>query len=82
VQPGRDGAQEFALLVLPKDALPVAKAKEMGEATRRWAAEQTAPASRDTPERRGASWPYVLAWLLVSGLLWFGERRWLARPSS
>jgi hypothetical protein len=82
VQPGRDGAQEFALLVLPKDALPVAKAKEMGEATRRWAAEQTAPASRDTPERRGASWPYVLAWLLVSGLLWFGERRWLDRPSS
>lgn len=81
VQPGRDSAQEFALLVLPKDALPVAKAKEMGEATRRWAAKQTAPAARDTPERRGASWPYVLAWLLVSGLLWFGERRWLARPS-
>ena len=81
VQPGRDGMQEFALLVLPKDALPVAKAKEMGEATRRWAAEQTAPAARDTPDRRGPAWPYVLAWLLVSGLLWFGERRWLTRPS-
>jgi hypothetical protein len=82
VQPGRDGTQEFAFIVLPKAALTVAKAKEMGEATRRWAAEQNAPAARDTPERRGPAWPYVLGWLLVSGLLWFGERRWLARPSS
>ncbi|WP_301750524.1 carboxypeptidase regulatory-like domain-containing protein [uncultured Erythrobacter sp.] len=82
VQPGRDAVQEFALLVLPKGALTVAKAKEMGEATRRWAAEQNAPAARDTPERRGPAWPYVLAWLLVSGLLWFGERRWLNRPPS
>ncbi len=81
VQPGRDGLQEFALLVLPKAALKVAKAKELGEATRRWASEQTAPAARDTPERRGPAWPYVLAWLLASGLLWLGERRWLARPS-
>jgi hypothetical protein len=81
VQPGRDGMQEFALLVLPKGALTVAKAKEMGETTRRWAAEQNAPAARDTPERRGPAWPYVLAWLLVSGLLWLGERRWLTRPS-
>ncbi|GAA0756050.1 hypothetical protein FHS52_000159 [Erythromicrobium ramosum] len=81
VQPGCDGMQEFALLVLPKGALTVAKAKEMGETTRRWAAEQNAPAARDTPERRGPAWPYVLAWLLVSGLLWLGERRWLTRPS-
>ncbi|NBB25926.1 carboxypeptidase regulatory-like domain-containing protein [Porphyrobacter sp. SLTP] len=82
VQPGRDGPQEFAFIVLPKGALTVAKAKEMGATTQRWAAEQNAPATRDTPERRGPAWPYVLGWLLVSGLLWFGERRWLARPAS
>lgn len=82
VQPGRDGAQEFAVLVLPKDVLTVAKARETGEATQRWAAEQNAPAARETPERRGPAWPYALGWLLVSGLLWFGERRWLARQLS
>ena len=78
-QPGRDKVQEFAFFVFPDAALAVPKARETGEATAQWAAAQDTPAVRNTAERRGPRWPYFLGWLLLSGLLWFGERRWLAR---
>lgn len=80
VQPGTGDRQSFAFLVLPGDAVAGITARETGEATLRWAAEQNAPAIRDVPQRRGPSWPYFLVWLLISGALWFGERRWAARP--
>ncbi len=79
MQPGRDGMQEFAFYVFPKTALQALKARETGEATSVWAAAQETPAARSAVEQRGPAWPYFLGWLLLSGLLWFGERRWLAR---
>jgi hypothetical protein len=71
---------EFAFYVFPKAALQALKAREIGEATSMWAAAQNTPAARSAVEQRGPAWPYFLGWLLLSGLLWFGERRWLARP--
>ncbi len=81
VQPGRDGQQEFAFLVLPKDALTAVRARETGEMTSLWAAAQNAPAAREMPERRGPTWPWFIGWLLVSSALWFAERRWRAAPA-
>jgi hypothetical protein len=60
----------------------VPTARKTGEATAQWAAAQDTPAARNAVERSGPRWPYFLGWLLVSGLLWLGERRWLARPQS
>ena len=80
VQQSRDGQQEFAFLVLPEDALTAARARETGEATSLWAAAQSGPAARDTPERRGPAWPWFIGWMLMSGGLWFAERRW--RPAA
>ena len=74
-QTGPSGEQTFAFLVLPKDALGTIRANEAGEQTARWAAEQTVTSASETPERRGPAWPYFLIWLLVSGTLWFAERR-------
>jgi hypothetical protein len=81
MQPGRDGVQEFSFFVFPEAALAVPMARAMGEATAQWAAAQDTPAARNAVERSGPRWPYFLGWLLLSGLLWFGERRWLARPA-
>ena len=81
MQPNRDGQQEFAFVVLPEDALAASWARETGEATSRWAAAQNAPTARDVPDRRGAAWPWLLGWLLVSGMLWFAERRWRTAPT-
>jgi hypothetical protein len=80
VQPGRDRVQEFAFFVFPEAALKVPMARATGEATAQWAAAQDLPTARDAAERSGPRWPYFLGWLLLSGLLWFGERRWLPRP--
>ncbi len=75
VQPGADGEQAFAVLVLPEAALTSINAAHTGEATARWAAEQTGTTASTLPERRSPAWPYWLAWLLLSGVLWLGERR-------
>jgi hypothetical protein len=79
MQPGRDGVQEFAFYVFSDEALQALKAREIGEATSVWAAAQDTPAARSAGEQRGPRWPYFLGWLLLSGMLWFGERRWQAR---
>lgn len=76
VQPGRDGMQEYAVLVLPAGALSAIAARETGEETARWAARQEAPGARGMPERRGPAWPWFLGWLIASGALWLAERRW------
>jgi hypothetical protein len=82
MQPDRDGVQEFPFYVFSDAALAVPTARATGEATAQWAAAQDAPAARNAVERSGPRWPYFLGWLLLSGLLWLGERRWLARPQS
>ena len=74
-QTGRGGEQTFAFLVLPAAALTSLRAAETGQATARWAAEQSAANVSSQQERRSAGWPYVLLWLLLSGALWFAERR-------
>lgn len=81
VQAGRDGEQSFGFLVLPDAAIKAIAAKDTADATARWAARQDAPDTRQPPERRGPAWPWLLAWLLVSGALWFGERRVRAAPA-
>jgi hypothetical protein len=80
VQTAGDSQQSFAFLVLPETAIGPIRARETGEATVRWAAQQDAPAARAAPERRGPAWPWFLGWLLLSGALWWGERRLRANP--
>jgi hypothetical protein len=80
VQTAGDSQQTFAFLVLPETALGPITARETGEATARWAQQQDAPAARAAPERRGPAWPWFLGWLLLSGALWWGERRLRANP--
>lgn len=75
VQAGRGGQESFAFLVTPEAAVRTITASRTGDATARWAAQQNTPSVREAPERRGTAWPHFLAWLLVSGALWFGERR-------
>lgn len=83
IQPERGEDQEFAVLVLPDQALAALKARETAEATSLWAAAQSAPAAHGLPEQQGPRWPWFLGWLLASGALWFAERRWrLAPPAS
>ncbi len=82
VQTGRDGELAFAFLVFAETAFTSLRAAETGRETARWAAQQSATAARSLPERRSAAWPYVLLWLLVSGALWFGERRLRAPPGT
>ena len=79
VQAGSDGLQAFAFLVMPEAAFKTIMARQTGEATERWAAQQNAPTSRKAPVRRGPAWLYFLAWIAVSGAIWFGERR--VRPN-
>ena len=76
VQAGRDGDQTFAFLVLPKAAIGTIRARETGDATALWAAGRAAESDESTaPEQRGPSWPWFLAWLILSSAMWWGERR-------
>jgi hypothetical protein len=76
---GQAPAQSFAFLVLPRAALSGIAARETGVETMRWAAAQGRPEARSRPEQRGAAWPFLLGWLVVSGALWLLERRLRAR---
>lgn len=78
-QTGPGDEQTFEVLILPAASLTSIRARETGEATAIWAAQQNAPTAREVPDRRGPAWPWFLAWLLVSGALWYGERRIRAR---
>ncbi|MCX9147342.1 hypothetical protein OPU67_08305, partial [Erythrobacter sp. WG] len=70
VQPGREGEESYAVPVLASGSLATVRASETRTATARWAAEQTAPTARPAPKRRGPAWPWFLAWLAASALLW------------
>ena len=78
-QPGRDGEQSFDIMVLPNGAFASIRAREMGEATALWAAAGQGAAAGSPPQRRGSGWPWLIGWLLVSGGLWWAERRQRAR---
>lgn len=73
-QPGGDAEQRFAFPVLPDGALATIRASETGDATARWAAGQGAASDRPEQERRGPAWPWFLAWLALTSLLWLAER--------
>lgn len=75
VQAAGQGTEEFSFLVLPTTALQASKQRELGEATTSWAAEKKAAGASAALDRRGPAWPYFLSWLLLSGGLWFGERK-------
>lgn len=53
---GRE-TKEFPFLVLPSASFKALQARELGEATVRWAAEQNAPAIRAAVDRSGPAWP-------------------------
>lgn len=78
VQTGEDGEQAFAFFVHSQAKLASLRAAQSGEATARWAAEQSATTARDLPERRSPGWPYFLGWLVFTGALWLCERRFRA----
>lgn len=83
IQPGGpDGPVRYPFAVLPADALKGITARETGEATVRWAAAQGAARTGTMPDRRGAAWPWLLGWLMVSAALWLLERRWRAGPGA
>jgi hypothetical protein len=75
VQKGRDGEQAYSFAVLPKGSLKTIRAAETAAATAHWAARQDSPARSVAPQRHGPAWPWFVAWLLLSGILWWGERR-------
>lgn len=60
------------------DDMPGVTAAGLQEATLRLAGSAPAISAKDgnrAPLRRGPSWPWFLAWLAASGLLWWLERR-------
>ena len=64
---------------------PGIEAAALQEATLRLAAGTDADGRTQvagTTVRRGSSWPWFLAWLAASGLLWWLERRRAAAPAS
>ncbi|MFZ7095629.1 carboxypeptidase regulatory-like domain-containing protein [Luteimonas dalianensis] len=75
------GDRSWPFHILAADAAPGLAAAELREGTVRLAGEggTAAAAAGSTPTRRGPSWPWFLAWLAASGLLWWLERRRPAR---
>jgi len=75
------GDRSWPFHVLAADAAPGLAAAALREGTARMAGEGIAPAAvaGAAPTRRGPSWPWFVAWLAASGLLWWLERRRPAR---
>ena len=69
----RDGSAR-AFYVHRLGALPAARSQEVRDATSAMATATTAPRSPTNPGPRGPAWPWLLAWLLVAGALWWLER--------
>ncbi|MBI1402275.1 MAG: carboxypeptidase regulatory-like domain-containing protein [Porphyrobacter sp.] len=81
VQTGPQGERRFAFMVLPQGSLPGIEAQRTGTETRLWAARQAVTGAPTPPERHGPAWPWFLAWLAVTGALWWGERRLRSKPT-
>lgn len=75
------GDRSWPFHVLAADAAPGLAAAALRDGTLRMAGEGAAAtvAASPAPTRRGPSWPWFAAWLAVSGLLWWLERRRPAR---
>jgi len=79
----RQGDVETPFAVLPAQAGRAWQAQRRRDATGVLAAQ--APASvpaQPGPPRRGPAWPWFLAWLLASALVWTFERRRRAAPAA
>lgn len=79
------GASSWPFVVRAGGEAPALRAAELREATLRLAGERetATSAAGDTPgDRRGASWPWFLAWLLASAALWWFERSRLGRAAA
>lgn len=77
-----DKGGQWTLYVHPADAAPAQLQRQQQEYTERLAqqsAQRTEP--QDLIYAAGPAWPWWLAWLLASALLWWLERRW-ATPAS
>ncbi|MDB5687103.1 MAG: putative transrane protein [Rhizorhabdus sp.] len=75
------GERTWPFFVRPVDAAPGLRAAENREATLRLVAEPAAGGAAAAGQR-GVSWPWFLAWLAVSGALWWFERSRLGRSYS
>ena len=75
---GKDGAVPFH--VQPAQALPAMRATRDRAATLMLRGNAPAPGS-DEP-RHGPAWPWLLAWLAASALLWWLERSRIGRRQS
>lgn len=67
---------QTAFAVLPADAGQTWQAQRRSDATASLAAQAPPlPASRTSATQRGASWPWLAAWLALAVLVWWLERR-------
>lgn len=75
------GDRSWPFHVLAADAAPGLAAAALREGTARMVGQGGAVAAVAgvTPTRRGPSWPWFVAWLASSGMLWWLERRHRAR---
>lgn len=72
------GEASWPFHVREVDDAPAAAAADLQEATLRMAGHggsAVRPAAGGGTPRRGPSWPWFIAWLALSGLLWWLERR-------
>ncbi|WP_374378749.1 carboxypeptidase regulatory-like domain-containing protein [Thermomonas sp.] len=71
----RDGDTTTPFAVLPADAGTALRAQRRRDATHALAARQSLPPDGTGMSRRGPSWPWLAAWLLLATLAWWLERR-------
>lgn len=71
----RDGGTATPFAVLPADAGTALRAQRRRDATQALAARQSLPPDAAGVSRRGPSWPWLAAWLLLATLAWWLERR-------
>lgn len=76
----RDGVRAF--YVQPASALPVMRAARNRQAMALLPAATSSPAGTMPSDRTGTAWPWWLAWLAVSALLWWLERSRLGRRAA
>ena len=71
------GEQSWPFYVLAEDDAPGLAAATLRDNTLRLVGEggPAVAGTSSAPDRRGPSWPWLLAWLGASGLLWWLERR-------
>ena len=71
----RDGGTATPFAVLPADAGTALRAQRRRDATQALAAQQSLSPDGTGMSRRGPSWPWLAAWLLLATLAWWLERR-------